>query len=1071
MAATKYEIGSIVRVKLHQFLTYQDVEFHPGPRLNVVMGPNGTGKSSIVCAIAIGLGAAPRVLGRADTLTEFILTGKDGATTEIELVKDEHGGTYTISRHITRSQRGTSKWKIDGKSATEPDVRKLVEEELNIQIANLCTFLPQEKVGEFSAFDSIALLRETEKALGGQQLLDEHEKIVDFEKTMHDAGRTARSAVEELEEVEKQKRNLEPDKEKLERRQAHVEKAELCGKRVKWVKFEEKKAEALDAKERKQAAVDAFRKANEAVEPLRVAAQDARSDQQKAEARYKKRQEDAKAGFDAARACETKVDKAKERLEELQDANENAGQRAKKLDTKLAQARKAQLAADAKLANTGGCDVDGLKKAIEKLRPKSDAARAKERAAQDAAQDAQHALSGPQRALSDAAAALNAVGDGDRRRSQAYERGGGAASQCVKLRSWLDDHAGNFRKPVLGPVALEIQVDSDEARAILEVAAGQWTFHSFVCQTKTDYDKLAKFIGGDNKRHFSGVNLGFVENGKGSATSTFDAKCLASLKKLGGKGTLLDYVKGPPAVVDHLIAHASIQNVLVGGPELEQAFNASKLDGLLGKNFLCYCASRAGQGFALARLQGTQSRYGNKDTTVAVTRTRSRNPPILPSVAADDPAAAEALERKKADAERAVEDATQAWQAATRDAERAAAEYTKASKDIVVKSKELSDYKKLQGAARAAKAGVDRAEEDVKKHERDVEKETARNQKLLEAALAKVCEAMAASAKTNAEMMACTVTIAPAMAAKEAAKERKARADRAVKEEEEQTKTFEAAAKRAAEEFNKLKEETRALKQVAEHEAPLTDELRAQLEELPDSSDQLEEIIRAENEQAAQIHDDPELLKRYQHLTREYDRLKARVDNMESEAQSQQDAMDALRAPWEKTLTDALADLKVKFADYMGTLSARGDVDIERADTVAKWGLVIKVAFRDSAELQPLAAHVQSGGERSVSTIMFLMALQAHMPSPFRVVDEINQGMDEVNERIVFKRIVLNSTGPTAPQYFLITPKLLQGLYDMEHEDVRALVVYNGSYNLKRPKDWDLPDFLAKKRKMLAEAN
>ena len=34
------------------------------------------------------------------------------------------------------------------------------------------------------------------------------------------------------------------------------------------------------------------------------------------------------------------------------------------------------------------------------------------------------------------------------------------------------------------------------------------------------------------------------------------------------------------------------------------------------------------------------------------------------------------------------------------------------------------------------------------------------------------------------------------------------------------------------EEFNKLKEETRALKQVAEHEAPLTDELRARLEEL-----------------------------------------------------------------------------------------------------------------------------------------------------------------------------------------------------------------------------------------------
>ena len=169
MAATPQESsfgrGAIVRVKLFQFLTYEAVEFRPGPRLNVVMGPNGTGKSSIVMAIAVGLGAAPRQLGRADTLSEFILTGRDVAVTELELLDDEATGrTRTIERRITRSQRGTSKWKIDGKSATEPQVKELVEKDLKIQIGNLCTFLPQEKVGEFSAFDDIGLLKETEKA-------------------------------------------------------------------------------------------------------------------------------------------------------------------------------------------------------------------------------------------------------------------------------------------------------------------------------------------------------------------------------------------------------------------------------------------------------------------------------------------------------------------------------------------------------------------------------------------------------------------------------------------------------------------------------------------------------------------------------------------------------------------------------------------------------------------------------------------------------------------------------------------------------------------------------------------
>jgi hypothetical protein len=103
----------------------------------------------------------------------------------------------------------------------------------------------------------------------------------------------------------------------------------------------------------------------------------------------------------------------------------------------------------------------------------------------------------------------------------------------------------------------------------------------------------------------------------------------------------------------------------------------------------------------------------------------------------------------------------------------------------------------------------------------------------------------------------------------------------------------------------------------------------------------------------------------------------------------------------------------------------------------------------------------QKGGERSVSTIMFLMALQDMVKSPFRVVDEINQGMDERNERLVFKRIVENSVGSKRPQYFLITPKLLQGLTAMDHEDVTVLFVFNGPYNLA-PNLWNLGAFYEK---------
>ena len=58
---TNHQPGSIVRVKLANFVTYTAVEFYPGPSLNMVIGPNGTGKSTLVCAICLGLGWGAQV--------------------------------------------------------------------------------------------------------------------------------------------------------------------------------------------------------------------------------------------------------------------------------------------------------------------------------------------------------------------------------------------------------------------------------------------------------------------------------------------------------------------------------------------------------------------------------------------------------------------------------------------------------------------------------------------------------------------------------------------------------------------------------------------------------------------------------------------------------------------------------------------------------------------------------------------------------------------------------------------------------------------------------------------------
>ena len=75
-----------------------------------------------------------------------------------------------------------------------------------------------------------------------------------------------------------------------------------------------------------------------------------------------------------------------------------------------------------------------------------------------------------------------------------------------------------------------------------------------------------------------------------------------------------------------------------------------------------------------------------------------------------------------------------------------------------------------------------------------------------------------------------------------------------------------------------------------------------------------------------------------------------------------------------------------------------------------KYGVQIKVKFRAKDELHVLTPFHQSGGERSVSTMLYLMALQELTRCPFRVVDEINQVCGSYMHLITGFRITVTIT-------------------------------------------------------------
>lgn len=237
-------------------------------------------------------------------------------------------------------------------------------------------------------------------------------------------------------------------------------------------------------------------------------------------------------------------------------------------------------------------------------------------------------------------------------------------------------------------------------------------------------------------------------------------------------------------------------------------------------------------------------------------------------------------------------------------------------------------------------------------------------------------------------------------------------------------------------------------------------------------ADEIETLLIEVTAEIEAIHDNPGLRQRQQDLQVTLADCSQRLEHSAAAHENAEQSLRDRKDQWINAVKTLTAKLDAVFQNYMAELGFEGAVYLREQGTFLEYELALMVKFRKEAQMTQLSAQKHSGGERAVSTIMYLMALQDLTQSPFRVVDEINQGMDERNERLVLDRIVRNCCGEpgsigletaaatassssvtslstytalTKPQYFLITPKLLPALISLCHPEVTVLCVRSGS--------------------------
>eukprot|EP00892_Ulva_mutabilis_P010904 jgi/Ulvmu1/8186/UM040_0083.1 len=208
-----YPRGSIKRIMMEDFMTYKKAMVYPGPRLNLVLGPNGSGKSSIVCAVGLALCATSKRLGRADSVKEFVRKGSEKAHLELIVSGGPDASDYRISRTL-HAEGNKSTFKINGQPKQQRDVDAL-NKKLNIQLDNLCQFLPQEKVVEFSKMSPEELLVNTERAIGDAHLAQMHNKLINGGKDFRDLQTQKENIDRQLQRKEQDRDQMKSDVEKI----------------------------------------------------------------------------------------------------------------------------------------------------------------------------------------------------------------------------------------------------------------------------------------------------------------------------------------------------------------------------------------------------------------------------------------------------------------------------------------------------------------------------------------------------------------------------------------------------------------------------------------------------------------------------------------------------------------------------------------------------------------------------------------------------------------------------------------------------------------------------------------
>jgi chromosome segregation ATPase len=215
------------------------------------------------------------------------------------------------------------------------------------------------------------------------------------------------------------------------------------------------------------------------------------------------------------------------------------------------------------------------------------------------------------------------------------------------------------------------------------------------------------------------------------------------------------------------------------------------------------------------------------------------------------------------------------------------------------------------------------------------------------------------------------------------------------------------------------------------------EQLGARIAVLKSAMEILDEIRVTDGHLAALADVSEDIERMYESYSKLYLELKEKAQVVAENREKTLEEVKTRMQAWRNVMQSLLERVNLEYQKIMGQTLATGEVRLANGHDIETAGLEILVGFKGGKPMA-LDAYTQSGGERTTATMSFLLALQQHVRSPFRAVDEYDIHMDPKNRETI-ARMLLSTIKDATAQYIVITPSQIT----FAQEDANIITVQN----------------------------